>query len=35
MLDYVGLVLNPNYDMDAYIATLFGREAWDLCCKLG
>ena len=28
-------VLSPNYDMDAYMATLFGGEAWDLCYKLG
>ena len=28
-------VPSPNYDMDAYMATLFRREAWDLCCKLG
>ena len=24
-------VLNPEYDMDAYMATLFGGEAWDMC----
>ncbi len=24
-------VLSPNYDMDVYMATLFGGEAWDLC----
>ena len=27
-------VLSPNYDTDAYKATLFGGEAWDLCCEL-
>jgi hypothetical protein len=25
------VVPSPNYDMDAYMATLFGGEAWDLC----
>ena len=24
-------VLSPNYDMDVYMVTLFGGEAWDLC----
>ena len=24
-------VLSPKYDMDAYMATLLGGEAWDLC----
>ena len=24
-------VLSPMYDMHAYMATLFGGEAWDLC----
>ena len=28
-------VLSLSYDMDAYMATLFGGEAWDLCCELG
>ena len=28
-------VVSPNYDMDAYMATLYGGEAWDLCCELG
>jgi hypothetical protein len=28
-------VQSPNYDMDAYMAALFGGEAWDLCCELG
>ena len=28
-------VLHLNYDMDAYMATFFGGEAWDLCCELG
>ena len=28
-------VLSPNYDMDAYMASLFGGEAWDLCWELG
>ena len=28
------LVLSPKYDMDAYMTTLFGGEAWDLCWKL-
>ena len=26
-------VVGPNYDMDAYMATLFGDESWNLCCK--
>ena len=26
---------SPKYDMDAYMATLFGGEAWDLCWELG
>ena len=26
---------SPNYDMDAYMTTLFGGEAWDLCCEMG
>ena len=25
----------PMYDMDTYMATLFGGEARDLCCELG
>ena len=25
----------PNYDMDAYIASLFEGEVWDLYYKLG
>ena len=28
-------VLSPKYDMDAYMATLFGGEARDLCQELG
>ena len=24
-------VLSPKYDIDAYMTTLFGSEAWDLC----
>ena len=28
-------VLSPKYDMDAYMAILFGGEAWDFCWKLG
>ena len=28
-------VLSLNYDMDAYMATLFEGEARDLCCELG
>jgi hypothetical protein len=28
-------VLNPNYDMDAYMATLSGGEAQYLYCELG
>ena len=24
-------VLSPEYDMDVYMATLFGSEAWVLC----
>ena len=24
-----------KYDMDAYMATLFGGEVWDVCCKSG
>ena len=28
-------VRSPKYDMDAYMATLFGGEAWDLCWQLG
>ena len=24
-------VLSPKYDMDAYMGTLCGGEAWDLC----
>ena len=28
-------VLGPNYDMNAYMATLFEGEVWDLYCKLG
>ena len=24
-------VLSPTYDMDAYMAKLFGGDAWDLC----
>ena len=27
-------VLSPKYDMDAYMATFFGGEAWDMCCEL-
>jgi hypothetical protein len=27
-------VLSPKHDMDAYMATLFGGEAWDLCWEL-
>jgi hypothetical protein len=27
--------LSPEYDMDAYMATFIGGEAWDLCWKLG
>jgi hypothetical protein len=27
-------VLSPQYDMDTYMATLFGGETWDLCFKL-
>jgi hypothetical protein len=23
-------ILSPKYDMDAYMATLFGGEVWDL-----
>jgi hypothetical protein len=26
---------DPKYDMDAYMATLFGDEAHDLCWELG
>ena len=25
----------PTYDMDAYMATLFGGQTWDLCWELG
>ena len=25
------LTLSAKYDMDAYMATLFGGEVWDLC----
>ena len=28
-------VISPNYDMDAYMASLFEDEAWDLCYELG
>ena len=28
-------VLSPKYDLDAYMATLFRGEAWDLCWELG
>ena len=28
-------VLSPKYDMDAYMASLFGGKAWDLCWELG
>ena len=28
-------VLSLKIDMDAYMATLFGGEAWDLCYELG
>ena len=28
-------LLSPNYDMNACMATLFGGEAWDLCCEVG
>ena len=28
-------VLRPNNDMNAYMATLFGGEAWNLCWELG
>jgi hypothetical protein len=28
-------VPSPKYDMDAYMATMFGGEAWESCCKLG
>ena len=32
---YTGpVVLSPKYDMDAYMATFFGGEAWDMCCEL-
>ena len=24
-------VPSPKYDMDAYMTTLYGGEAWDLC----
>ena len=27
--------LSPKYDMNAYMATLFEGEAWDLCWELG
>ena len=26
---------SPNYDTYAYMATLFGGEAWELCYELG
>ena len=32
---YGSQVFSPNYDMDAYMATCFGGEAWDLCYELG
>jgi hypothetical protein len=28
-------ILSPNYDMDVYMTTFFGGEAWDLCGELG
>jgi hypothetical protein len=28
-------VRSPKYDMDVYMASPFGSDAWDLCCKLG
>jgi hypothetical protein len=28
-------ILGLKYDMDAYVATLVGGEAWDLCWELG
>ena len=32
---YIGSqVLSPKYNMDAYMATLIGGEAWDLCWEL-
>jgi hypothetical protein len=34
-LDMGSQVLHLDYDMDAYMATFFGGEAWDLCCELG
>ena len=27
-------VPSPNYDMDAYMVTLFGDEAQSLCCQM-
>ena len=32
---YFTWVPSPKYDMDAYMSTLFGGEAWDLCRELG
>ena len=35
-LVYMGpQVLSLKHDMDAYMATLFGGEDWDLCWELG
>ena len=28
-------VLSPKYDMDGYMTTLFGGEAWELVLKVG